>query len=371
MPKVPIYTQGKVGSDRAQVGRISRYEPRKKKKTMAGTVLITGANGSLGLDFVEALLKFHPQYTLVATVRNPTPETDANTAKLHAIATRYPSSRVLIEPLDLGSLSAVRTFAQDISARIANHALPRLSAIVCNAFSWSLRGMQTTTDGYEATFQISHLSHFVLILKLLGSVDTSSGRIVLLGSTAHYPEHDNPLCKLRPGLPPQDNDMGNLIRPPPDDDNDPAQVHDKGFQRYATAKLANVMLTNDLNERLVADPKLKNITATCMDPGGLVGSRAHVEQKAVVRTMLAGVNMLMPLLRHVTSAVRTTADAGRDLATVSVASEFQGKRGYYVGLKENSPAQTSLDPKERKRLWDACWKWAAISEGETVLKSLP
>lgn len=334
---------------------------------MAGTVLITGANGSLGLGFVEALLKSHPEYTLVATVRNPIPEADANTAKLHAIAARYPATRVLIELLDLGSLSAVRSFAESISARIANHSLPRLSAIVCNAFSWSLRGVQTTADGYEATFQISHLSHFVLALKLLGSVDASSrgGRVVLLGSAAHYPERDNPLCKLRPGLP---RDIGELVRPPPDD---PAQVHDRGFQRYATAKLANVMLANDLSDRLAADPQLQNITATCVDPGGLVGSRAHAEQKGLVRALMAGVNVLMPLLRHVTSAVRTTADAGRDLAALSVAPEFQGKRGYYVGLREDSPAQISLDPGERKRLWDACWEWAAMSEEETVLKSSP
>lgn len=213
---------------------------------MTGTVILTGANGSLGLGFVQALLASYPKHILVATVRNTSPQSDPNTANLVKLLSRYPQDRVLVESLDLGSLASVRSFADRISTKISDGEIPQISAIVCNAFTWSLNGQKKTLDGHEATFQVSHLSHFVLVLKLLGSMNPTSGRIVMLGSEAHYPEKDNPLAKLRAGFP---DDLEHLVRPPPDE---PEQVHDRGFARYGAAKLANVAFMHDMNQRLQA-----------------------------------------------------------------------------------------------------------------------
>jgi hypothetical protein len=104
-----------------------------------------------------------------------------------------------------------------------------------------------------------------------------------------------------------------------------------------------------------------------MDPGGLVGSRAHSEQKAVIRRLMGVMNVMMPLLRHLTSTVRTTADAGRDLVALSVGPEFQGKRGYFIGKHEAAPAEVSRDAEVQRKLWEACWGWAGLSAKETVL----
>ncbi|KAL4940596.1 hypothetical protein BDV06DRAFT_230260 [Aspergillus oleicola] len=331
---------------------------------MAGTIIITGANGSLGLGFVESFLARYPEHTLIATVRNPSPDKDPNTAKLVALISKYPGSKVHVEVLDLGNLSAVRSFADSLAARVSSKKLPSISAIICNAFTWSLEsGQKYTSDGYEATFQVSHLSHYLLILKLLGSTDAKSGRIVMLGSSAHYPERPNPLSSLTPHIP---DDIEELVKPTAD----PAGlVHDRGFQRYGTAKLANVIFSEDLNNRLQQDPKLSSITVTAMDPGGLVQSRAQVEQKGSVQRIMAVVGFLMPLLRHFTSALRTNKDSGRDLVAVGLDAAFAGKRGYYIGQKEDAPAQISHDAEVQKRLWDACWRWAGLTAEETVLRS--
>jgi NAD(P)-dependent dehydrogenase (short-subunit alcohol dehydrogenase family) len=228
---------------------------------MTGTIILTGANGSLGLGFLQAFLVTYPNHTLVATVRNTSAESDPNTASLLKLISKHPKSRVLVETLDLGSLANTRSFADRISTKISNRELPRISAIVCNAFTWSLNGQKQTTDGFEATFQVSHLSHMLLVLKLLGSMDPTSGRIVMLGSEAHYPEKENPLAKLRAGFP---NDLEQLVRPLPDK---PEEVHDRGFQRYGTAKLANVVFMNDLNQRLqkVSANSLTTIMTTSHD----------------------------------------------------------------------------------------------------------
>ncbi|PYI20184.1 short chain dehydrogenase/reductase SDR [Aspergillus violaceofuscus CBS 115571] len=331
---------------------------------MEGTVVLTGANGSLALGFAQALLESHPRKTLVATVRNPSPEEDLNTAKLLALVARYPKAKVHFETLDLGKLTNVHSFADKLSRLISSGALPRISAIVCNAASLSLVGGQKfTADGYEATFQVCHLAHYLLILKLLGSMDVTSGRIVMLGSITHYPEKSNPLCSLRPRFP---ADMEELLRPGPDP---PALVHDRGFQRYATAKLANVTLANDLNRRLKRDDRLSSITAIAMDPGGLPSARSQGQQKRSTQRIFAVINFLMPVLKHVTTMFRTTEDAGRDLVALSLDSSFQGTRGYYMGRKEDIPAAVSMDSDTGTKLWDACWRWCGLSVEDTVLRA--
>ena len=220
---------------------------RQRLHTMSGTVLITGANGTLGLEFVRILLTSYPQYTLVATVRNPSPDSDQNTGSLMKIVKEHPDANVHIQPLDLGKLADVRSFANKLSDSIAQGELPRVSAIVCNAAAWSLQsGLKFTSDDFETTFQVCHLSHYLLVLKLIGSMDAESGRVVMLGSITHYPEKPNPLSAFRPDIP---ADIETLAHPKPDQ---PAEAHDRGFQRYGTAKLCNITFIYDLNKRLQA-----------------------------------------------------------------------------------------------------------------------
>ncbi|PWY71357.1 short chain dehydrogenase/reductase SDR [Aspergillus eucalypticola CBS 122712] len=331
---------------------------------MDGTVLITGANGSLALGSIQALLSLHPQKAIIGTVRNTSPEHDSNTAKLLNLVSGYPKANFHLEALDLGNLASVRSFADQLADNITPKKLPPISAIICNAATFSFEAGQVfTTDGYEATFQVCHLSHYLLILKLLDSMNKASGRIVLLGSVTHYPEKPNPLCSLRPGFP---ENMDDLVRPPPD----PADlVHDKGFQRYGTAKLANVTLAMYLNRRLKEDDQLSGITALAMDPGGLPSSRAQAGQKRSARWLFRLVEFLMPVLRYMTTMFRTIEDAGRDLVAVSVGADFRGERGYYVGTKEGAPAAISEDREAQEKLWENCWRWAGMRAEETVLRN--
>jgi hypothetical protein len=105
-----------------------------------------------------------------------------------------------------------------------------------------------------------------------------------------------------------------------------------------------------------------------MDPGGLPASRAQAEQKKSTKRIMATINFLMPILKHVTTAFRTTEDAGRELVTVSVDPTFQGKRGYLVGQKEDTPAAVSKNVKMQEDLWAACWRWSGMKPEETILQ---
>ncbi|KAL2694769.1 hypothetical protein Neosp_001356 [[Neocosmospora] mangrovei] len=311
---------------------------------MTGTVIITGANGSVALGFVDHILSSYPSYTLLATVRDPS---DANSTKLSNIITSKPNAKAHIEALDLSSLANVRSFAEKTAERVASGKLPRIKAIVCNAFTWSLSETKYTQDGLEASFQVGHLSHYLLILKLLGSM-APDGRIVLLGSNTHYPDRPHPLTKLIAYIP---EDVEQIVKPLPDE---PGQEHDRGFQRYGIAKFAN-------------DPNLSGITVMAMDPGGIVDSRAHTAQKPVMRFVLGTLSHLLPLTKHITSSFRRSADAGKDLAELSVGKEFEGTTGYFLGVKREEESPMTKDESKQRIIWEACWRWAGLEEGETVL----
>ncbi|KAF7552226.1 hypothetical protein G7Z17_g4470 [Cylindrodendrum hubeiense] len=346
---------------RGQVKRIAQSQATEFSGLMDDElVLITGANGSLALPFVERILTSYPSYTVIAAVRNPSPESDSNTANLTRTISSHNGARAHIEALDLASIKNIRSFSNRIAERVANGELPPIDAIVCNAFTWSLNGQLSTADGFERTFQVGHLAHYLLVLKLLGSM-APNGRVVMLGSANHYPEKPVPISKLGAEFP---SEIDTLIKPGPDS---PGDEHDRGFQRYATTKLANVMFMQDLNDRLLNDPKLSGITVTAMDPGGLVDSRANALQKPAMRVVFAVANAILPLVKRFTSEIRRSIDSAQDLVELSVGDKFKDVRGYHVGLAATEPAKVVGDKAKARLLWAACWKWTEFKEEETVL----
>lgn len=117
------------------------------------------------------------------------------------MASSVKSAQYSIEALDLASLSSVRSFADSINERISTQKLAPISAVICNAFHWSLTSQQNSLDGFDLTFQVGHLAHFVLVLKVFGSMDRKHGRIVFLSSESHDPKNINSFNKLGAALP--------------------------------------------------------------------------------------------------------------------------------------------------------------------------
>ena len=210
---------------------------------MAGTVVITAANSSLAIPAVQHLLTKFPDYTAVLTVRNIM-DSDINTKNLRATIANYPKANATIYQLDLADLSAVKEFADNIAKQITNGDLPPLTSLVCNAYYWNLvGGVQTTKDGYEKSFQVIHVAHAALVLRLLGSFSPNGGRVVLFSTDAHWPGK-NGLEKYPPSLP---DNLELLVKPEADKKNDNTGY---GFQRYAVSKLAVVTWMYALNRYL-------------------------------------------------------------------------------------------------------------------------
>ncbi|KAL8798612.1 MAG: hypothetical protein Q9182_006524 [Xanthomendoza sp. 2 TL-2023] len=317
---------------------------------MAGTYIITGANGSLAIPAIKYLLTKYPNSTLIATVRNAD-ETDLNTRSLRNTLNAFPQANTFIRQLDLTLLSSVHDFAKSIAADISSGKLPPLSAIICNAYYWNLvKPIEITEDGYEKCFQVSHLSHVALVLRLLGSFGLSGGRIVLLSSDAHKPGA-NGLAKYLPAIP---DDLEQLVKPAADV---PVDNFGKGFLRYGNSKL---------------DPSLSKITAVAINPGNLPDSRALRTNSPNWLFYLSKFvfGPLLFLLRRIDPIMRTSAEAGADVIALATNEAFPGERGFFTWLKKDESSVESLDEEKQRKLWVKSAEWVGIGADDTKLKTL-
>ncbi|KAI0872508.1 hypothetical protein GGS24DRAFT_434072 [Hypoxylon argillaceum] len=329
---------------------------------MAGTIIVTGANGSVAIHAVQHLLKIAPENTLVLTVRN-TSDSDLNTKRLRDTVNRFANARVSIRKLDLARSKAVNEFANGIVAEIAQEELPPLVAIVCNAFHWNMITHQELTgDGLEKTIQVNHVSHSALVLRLLGSFSPQGGRLVLFTSDCHYPGR-NGLEKYPPGLP---DNIDDLVKARQE-----ADKQGRGFQNYANSKLAILMWTYALNRRLVKDESLNKISAVAIDPGSITDSRAL---RTNTPAMLSYAQMfilqpLRPLLRLLLPDMRKSADAGVDVAHLALNQKYAGERGYFRLMVPGPSSTESLDGTKQEKIWTKTAEWAKIAKEDTALES--
>jgi hypothetical protein len=129
---------------------------------MKGTVLVTGANGSLGLSFVQQLLQNHPSYFFLLTVRNASDQ-DPNTKKLREIVASAHAAKTSIEVLDLGSLTNVRGFADDVEKRVTAGEIPPLSAVSSISLLHKLRAADfQPSDCMQRGLMVSHYNQILL-----------------------------------------------------------------------------------------------------------------------------------------------------------------------------------------------------------------
>jgi NAD(P)-dependent dehydrogenase (short-subunit alcohol dehydrogenase family) len=152
-----------------------KAEPHSDMKT----ALITGANGGLGFQCAKTILR-HGGWNVMIAGR-PGEKTDQAVESLRRDAPAGSEVRSL--PVDFASLESVRELAAQFRALDA----PPLDAIVCNAGIQSFRELKYSRDGFETTFAVNHLAHFLLVQLLLPQMQ-AGGRIVLVSSGTHDPD---------------------------------------------------------------------------------------------------------------------------------------------------------------------------------------
>ena len=242
--------------------------------------------------------------------------------------------------LDLASLASVRAFAAELTKRLSAGTMPPLHAVVCNAGVNPLNTKTTTADGFESTFGINHLGHFLLVNELLPSLQ-SPGRVVVVASGVHDPAQKS-------GVPaPAWNDPAALAR----GELGPAGASDKsmayGQRRYSTSKLANVYFTYALARRLPAE-----VTANAFDPGLMPRTSLMREAPAALRFIAR--HIPISLLRRLFSPnVHTAQESGDALALLVTDPELSGVTGrYFEGRRQIRSSEESYNDARAEDLWN-------------------
>jgi NAD(P)-dependent dehydrogenase (short-subunit alcohol dehydrogenase family) len=174
-----------------------------------------------------------------------------------------------------------------------------------------------TSEGHERTFALNHLAYHTLTQELLELLRRSApSRVVGVTSTAHT------LARL---------DFDDLM----------VEKRYTGMRAYSRSKLANVMLTLELAQRLQGT----GVTATCVHPGIV---RTHFGQGHLGPLVKA----IGPLLRPFASTPEQGADT---LVWLASSPEVQGATGkYFAHRRERKVNPQALDAPARTRLWEVC-----------------
>jgi NAD(P)-dependent dehydrogenase (short-subunit alcohol dehydrogenase family) len=259
------------------------------------TILITGSTDGLGEATAERLVR---RGARVLVHGRSAQKLERALAKLGVDR----GARVRGLLADLGSLEQVRRLARDVEREV-----DRLDVLVNNAGVAVMDGRRESHDGFELTFAVNYLSHFLLTAELLSLLRRSApSRIVNVTSIAQSPvDFDDPMAEARY----------------------------EGFRAYTQSKLAQIMFTVELAGRLRGAGE-GQVTVNALHPATLMDTR-------MVRTSFgrAGHNEVE---EGVASLTRLVAD-----------SELDGVSGrYFDQLEEGVPHAQANDAGARRRLWE-------------------
>ena len=270
------------------------------------TVVITGANTGIGKETAAGLAEMGA--TIVLACRNRVKAT----AAAHEIRTRTDNDDVHLVDLDLADLDSVTTCAKELL-----DGYERIDVLINNA-GLQLKERTTTIQGFETTFGVNHLAHFLLTDLLLERVRASApSRIVNLSSVGHN--------FARGGMPWDDLQ------------HDTTRYTANGA--YCESKLANILFTRELARRLPP----AEVTVNSCHPGAVRSEFGSSEDmgKLYGAFMKAG----GPFLISSKSGARTSI-------YLASSPDVEGKTGgYYVRRKLHSGSKRSRDEAAARRLW--------------------
>ena len=150
-----------------------------------GAILVTGGNSGIGYECVRRLARERVPIIIASRDRA------ASAAAVQRVQDETGNKDVSEMGLDLGSLAAIRAFAQEIAERDVT-----FRAVVCNAgLQTSGKKVVLSTDGFERTFAVNHLGHFLLVNLLLRRLAANPpARVMVVASGVHDPKL-GPACR--------------------------------------------------------------------------------------------------------------------------------------------------------------------------------
>lgn len=191
-------------------------------------VVITGASSGIGLITARELARDGAEVILAC-------RSESKTAPLvDELQREFGENAARFMPLDLASFQSVRRATQ----QLLSDDVP-IQVLINNAGIAAHRGV--TEDGFENTFGVNHLGHFLFTLPLLPLIERAGqGRVITVASRAHRDARKLDLSIVR-------NSTATYT----------------GLREYAVSKLANVLFASELALRTEG----RGITSVSLHPG--------------------------------------------------------------------------------------------------------
>ncbi|XP_062513015.1 retinol dehydrogenase 12-like [Corticium candelabrum] len=290
---------------------------RSKKKLDGKTVIITGANTGIGLETTIDLACRNAR--VVMACRSEERGRRACTEAKQ----RSNSNNIVFYQLDLADLESVRRFA----AEVLKHE-PRIDILLNNA-GLMMCPYSKTKDGFETQFGVNHLGHFLLTHLLLERIkECAPARIINVSSFLYA--------------------YGNI-----NFDDLMSEKSYSDFGAYAQSKLANILFTRVLADRLEGT----DVTTYSLHPGS-VNSELNRHLTSSLLTRIA--YYLVYPFYWLTS--KTTWEGAQTNIYCAVSEDLEGVSGrYYKDCAEAKLLPLARDDAVAKKLWDVSEKLIGLS----------
>lgn len=276
-------------------------------------VVITGGNTGIGKETARGLSRLGAKVVIACR----------DLAKARGAAeeiTKETGNEVRVFSLDLADFASIRAFAAELLA-----AYPRIDVLLLNA-GLLLGDRRETKEGFEATFGINHLGHFLLTELLLERLKASApARIVVLASDAHR--------GARHGL--SWDDFGRTRGY-------------SGWGAYCESKLANILFTRELSRRLEGS----GLTVNAVHPGFVATEFGRGGDVKGFMGKLVGWSQVF---------ARTPVKGAETSIYLASSAEVAGVSGeYFFDKKRRKPTRFARDDEAARRLWDESERLIAI-----------
>lgn len=280
------------------------------------TIVATGLTSGIGLAAAKHI-RSESGVGLIVGARRPT------------------SSEVL--PLDLARLSSVRTFAAAVDVRLSG---APINGLVLNAGLQFGNVKQRTEDGFETTFAVNHLAHYLLLRLLLPRL--APGAVVLITTSNLHDPNTNPIA------PPEHADAAMLARGKVE--NGDTQSLRAGMRAYAASKLCNLLTARALSTSAFA--RERGLTVIAFNPGFTPGTELTREQSTAFKLPFS---IVVPILSFF-QRMNTVEGGGNLLADMALA-RVEPPAGYFYAsqikrqLTWPDPSALANDDAVVAKLW--------------------
>jgi NAD(P)-dependent dehydrogenase (short-subunit alcohol dehydrogenase family) len=282
------------------------------------TIVMTGATSGIGAHALTRLMARDGTRAIIGA---------------RSAGTRPAQGGVGVLALDLASLATVREFASAVLGRLDG---TPVDALVLNAGAQFRSAAARSADGYEMTFAVNHLAHYLLARLLLPAV-ADGGRVVLTTSDTHDPR---------------------IMRSAPRslDVDGWARSTRSGMTAYPASKLANLLTAQAI--AALPETAARKITAIAYNPGLTGGTGLSREFPAPVRLAMNALRPAFILASRFQPALymNTPEHAGETLAELADGTVTPPPGRVYASLVRGKlsypdPSDLARDPAARDELW--------------------